>query len=168
MATATSDSADIQALIGAYGLFDVELSASASAIRARYRELALRYHPDTHPHGSSSQQQAAARMAAINAAYALIRNAPLRDYRPERNQTGAPIPAGGGVVLDRPISVVTETLVRLCLGVLFGLGIALVLRDRRVPGFEVYVWILPLVIGFACTSTSGRTLNMLRILYWWG
>ena len=167
MATAPSNSADIQALIGAYGLLDVELTASEPAIRARYRELALRYHPDTHPHGSPSQQQAAARMAAINAAYTLIRNAPLRDYRLERNQTGAPIPAGGGVAFDRPVSVVTETLVRLALGVLFGLGIALVLQDRRVPGFAVYVWILPLVIGFACTSTSGRTVNVLRILYWW-
>ena len=168
MATAPSNSADIQALIGAYAVFDVELKASASAIRARYRELALRYHPDTHPQGSPSQQQAAARMAAINAAYTLIRNAPLRDYRPERNEAGAPIRESGGVAFDRPVSVVTETLVRLAVGVLFGLGIALVLRDRRVPGFAVYVWILPLVIGFACTSTSGRTLNMLRILYWWG
>jgi DnaJ-class molecular chaperone len=167
MPTAATETADLQALIGAYAVLDVEFTASEAAIRARYRELALRHHPDVHPHGSPAQQQAAARMATINAAFTLIRDAPLRDYRPDRRETGAAIPhhAAGG--FDRPVSVATETLVRLAFGALFGLGLALVLGNRRVPGFAFYVWILPLVIGFACTSTSPRTANMLRLLHWW-
>jgi DnaJ-class molecular chaperone len=167
MPTAGTETADLQALIGAYAVLDVELTASEAAIRARYRELALRHHPDMHQHGSRAQEEAAARMAAINAAFNLIRDAPLRDYRPERGETGAAIPQQADGGFDRPVSVATETLARLALGALFGLGVALVLGNRRVPGFAFYVWILPLVIGMAFTSTSPRTANILRLLHWW-
>jgi hypothetical protein len=166
MPNASTETADLQALIAAYAVLDVELTASEAAIRARYRELALRHHPDVHTQGSPAQQQAATRMAAINAAFNLIRNAPLRHYRHDSSEAGAAIPHAAGA-FDRPLSVATETLARLAVGALLGLALALVLQNRRVPGFFLYVWILPLVIGLACTSTSVRTGSMLRLLYWW-
>jgi hypothetical protein len=106
-------------------------------------------------------------MAAINAAFNLIRSASLRDYRHDSSEPGEAIPRHAADGFDRPVSVATETLARLAVGALLGLGVALVLQNRRVPGFAFYVWIIPLVMGLACTSTSARTGNMLRLLDWW-
>ena len=97
-------------------------------------------------------------MAEINAAYQLIRDAPLRNYRPAqiRPTDVEPPPRGQEIAFDRPVSVVTETLVRLVLGIALGLWMALVLERRGVAGFWLYVWILPCVMAVVCTSPALR------------
>ena len=72
---------DLFALMDAYKLLGVEYSADPSEIRRAHRRLARQHHPDRFPAGSAEQQQATTRMAAINDAYRLSRDAPLRHHR---------------------------------------------------------------------------------------
>ena len=72
---------DLAALKNAYKVLGVDYSADPAAIRQAHKRLAKQHHPDRFPVGSAEQQQATTRMAAINDAYGLVRNAPLRDQR---------------------------------------------------------------------------------------
>jgi hypothetical protein len=65
----------------AYKVLGLDYSADSSVIRRAHRRLARTHHPDKHPAGSSGQQQATVRMAEINDAYRLVRDAPLRYHR---------------------------------------------------------------------------------------
>ena len=65
----------------AYKMLGVDYAAESSTIRQAHRRLAKQHHPDKYPAGSPEQQQASARMAEINDAYRLIREAPLRHHR---------------------------------------------------------------------------------------
>ena len=167
MATAAADATDVRELVAAYEALDLEFGASASAIRCRYRELAQRHHPDKHPHGSPAQAEAASRMAGINAAYELIQDAPLRHYRPPEPVPSVEDTRERHAGFARPLSVAAETFVRMAVGALLGVVLAFLLDGRGVPGFDLYVWILPVVLGFACTSTEVGASTMLRWLYWW-
>jgi len=68
----------------AYKVLGVDYAADSSTIRHAHRRLAKQHHPDKYSAGSPEQQQASARMAEINDAYRLIRNAPLRFHRVSR------------------------------------------------------------------------------------
>jgi len=68
----------------AYKLLGVEYSADPSELRRAYKRLVRLNHPDRFPSGSAEQQEATAGMAAINGAYALVREAPLRHHRVSR------------------------------------------------------------------------------------
>jgi hypothetical protein len=72
---------DILALMDAYKLLGVDYSADPAEIRRAHRRQARLHHPDMVAAGSPEQQQATARMAAINEAYQLARDAPLRYHR---------------------------------------------------------------------------------------
>ncbi len=64
---------DLVTRAGALRVLGLPLAADASAIRARYRELAHAWHPDKVERLEPTQMEAArARMASINAAYALL------------------------------------------------------------------------------------------------
>jgi DnaJ-domain-containing protein 1 len=78
---AASARPDIFALMDAYRLLGVDYSADAADIRRAHRRQARHHHPDMFPAGSVEQQQATARMTAINEAYQLARDAPLRYHR---------------------------------------------------------------------------------------
>ena len=78
---ARSDTPDLNEFLDAYGLLGVEYGASPPDIARAFKRQAREHHPDRYPSGSAEQQQATARMAAINAAYRLIRDAPLRHHR---------------------------------------------------------------------------------------
>jgi hypothetical protein len=67
--------------MNAYGLLEVEYSASPVEIRRAYKQAARKHHPDRHPAGSPHQRRAAETMIAVNAAFELIRHAPLRHHR---------------------------------------------------------------------------------------
>jgi curved DNA-binding protein CbpA len=98
--------------IDAYRVLQVDPQAEDEVIRAAYRRLARKYHPDV-PGGPAD---AAARMAAINAAWALVATPAARAAydRSRREQMaprshGASNPARGaggnpGTVGDRPAS----------------------------------------------------------------
>ena len=77
----TSARPDLFAFMDAYKVLGVDYAADSSTIRQVHRRLAKQHHPDKFPAGSLEQQQATARMAAINDAYRLISNAPLKYHR---------------------------------------------------------------------------------------
>jgi hypothetical protein len=72
---------DLFAVMDAYKVLGVEYSANSSEIRRAHRRLARQHHPDRYPAGSAEQQQATGRMAVINDAYRVARDAPLRYHR---------------------------------------------------------------------------------------
>jgi hypothetical protein len=72
---------DLFAFMDAYKVLGVDYTADSAAIRQAHKRLAKQHHPDRFPAGSAEQQQATARMAEINDAYRLIREAPLRYHR---------------------------------------------------------------------------------------
>ena len=157
--TTSSESAPdaaVQVLIAAYRVLDLELRASPVAIEYSYRELLQLNQPDRCPGGSPEQQRASERRQAIEAAFQLIQDAPLRDH-PLAHQTepGLPLqPPDHGLAIDRPVSVATETIVRFVLGAVVGLVLADSLRRRGVPGFSVYLWGVPLVMGILFMSSE--------------
>lgn len=68
----------------AYKVLGVAYDADSSEIRRAHRRLAKQHHPDKQSPGSPAQPDATARMAQINDAYRLVRDAPLRYHRVSR------------------------------------------------------------------------------------
>lgn len=83
---------ELSAMTDAYKVLGVDYSADSEAIRHAHKRLAKQHHPDRFPVGSAEQQQATARMAAINNAYGLIRDAPLRHHPVSSPSDPAPPP----------------------------------------------------------------------------
>jgi len=69
---------DLDTLRRDYELLGVSPRDPATAIRRRYRQLVKRWHPDRFREGTQAHEQATSRIRAINAAYAQIKDAPLR------------------------------------------------------------------------------------------
>ena len=65
----------------AYAVLGVAYAANPPDIRSAYKRRVRTYHLDRFPAGSSEQREATERMAAVNAAYRLVRDAPLRYHR---------------------------------------------------------------------------------------
>jgi preprotein translocase subunit Sec63 len=80
MAT-TAAAPDLNALMDAYALLELDHSASPADVKRAYKRLAQQHHPDRQAAGTADQRGATERMAAINGAYQLIRDAPLRHHR---------------------------------------------------------------------------------------
>src|SRR5262245_11380441 len=78
---ATGTKPDIYALMNAYGLLEVPYKATTGEIRRAFRQLASLHHPDKFPEGSPDRGRATERMIQLNAAYELIRAAPLQYHR---------------------------------------------------------------------------------------
>ena len=72
---------DLNAFMDAYALLGVGYGASPLEIRAAFKRQAREHHPDRFRPGSPEQLQATERMAAVNAAYELVKNGPLRHHR---------------------------------------------------------------------------------------
>jgi hypothetical protein len=72
---------DLNALLDAYAFLGVEHSANPGEIRLAYKEAVRKHHPDRYPAGSPAQREATERMTAINAAFELAKDAPLRHHR---------------------------------------------------------------------------------------
>jgi curved DNA-binding protein CbpA len=96
----------IENLAHAYRLLDVPWDASPRAIKANYRKLIKRWHPDRHRPGTESHAEATLMTKLLNESYARIENAPLRNGmatpfsglaappRTERNVHTEPDPSG--------------------------------------------------------------------------
>ena len=84
-----------------YRVLQVTPEADQVVVNAAFRALALKYHPDRDP-----TSQAARRMAQLNEAYALVRNAPTREaFDRARLRAAYDIPArtnGNGTVVPPP------------------------------------------------------------------
>lgn len=125
---------DLAAFMHAYTLLDVEYSADPLQIRRAYRRLARDHHPDRCPAESTEQQRATHRMVALNKAYELVRDAPLRHHR---ISTGAdPYRPWQDAELDEALR-----LARLDRIIAYGLALALILATG------IYMrWFLPALV----------------------
>jgi len=81
---AASTRPDVLTYMTAYDLLEVPYTADSSQVRRAYLRLVREHHPDRQPARSIEQQQATERLAKINDAYALVRDAPLRFHRVSR------------------------------------------------------------------------------------
>ena len=156
MSSAARSESDVQELVEAYKVLGLELNASTDAIEHWYRELSLLNQPDRHPSGSADQRRAAEKRRQVDAAYGLIHNAPLQNHplakeAAAREEERVPDP---GLMIDRPVSVATETIVRFVFGVVVGLFVVAALNTRGLPGFEFYAWGVPLVLGILFMSSN--------------
>jgi hypothetical protein len=79
MATSAS-TPNLDTIVNAYAELEIDVKASAADVRRAYRRLARIHHPDRVPANAPDHARATARMAAINAAYHLIQDAPLRHH----------------------------------------------------------------------------------------
>lgn len=61
-----------------YDVLAVPRDADAAALKAAYKRLALRHHPDKHRQGAASQMQAQRQFELINAAYSCLSDPALR------------------------------------------------------------------------------------------
>ena len=156
-----------QTLIEAYLALDLDCGASSLAIRSRYEELQTRHRPDQYREGSPDHTQASARLARIEDAYRLIRQAPL-----EHDPTLAIIRAELAVLppplrVDRPVSVLTETLILMACGALFGFLLAPVVgRTGVVAPWATFVF-LPILFAFFFTTTSRPVKDLIWLLWRW-
>jgi hypothetical protein len=154
--SSVASESDVQELVAAYKVLDLELQASPLAIEHWYRELSLLNQPHMWPEGTPERQRAVEKLRRIDAAYRLIQDAPLFNHplakeAAAHSQERVPDP---GLRIDRPVSVATEIIVRFVFGVVVGVGVVAALNTRRVPGFEVYVWGIPLVLGILFTFSQ--------------
>ena len=67
----------LDALMDGYAVLGVEYAATPPEIRQAFKRLVRQHHPDRFPPGTSEQQQATQRMAALNTAYRLVRDIAL-------------------------------------------------------------------------------------------
>jgi hypothetical protein len=107
-----------------YEILGVSPSATPDEIRAAYRELAARYHPDKHK-GNPLETLAAEKLRQINWAYEKVRSGgPDSPWRPPARQ---PRPTSGAKVVRAAL-----VLIAIALFIRFGLGlIGLLLRAIR-------------------------------------
>jgi len=76
----SSETQTIERLKKAYRVLNVPEAASALVIKASYKRLIKRWHPDKPATGAATHEEAVMMMKLINEAYTLIENAPLRYY----------------------------------------------------------------------------------------
>jgi DnaJ domain len=147
----------------AYALLNVPLDASASAIKAGYRGLMKRWHPDLYEAGSGEQAEATRMTELINEAYAKIARAPLRYYggaqAPFRNGSSwkprasrPPDPPDPFKNMDR-----AEWWIRFVMGALFGVFLALQVAFMSVRRFgpPLFSTKVSLAILVGCTLFCG-------------
>ena len=164
---ARAESADLIAYMNAYAVLEVEYSSTATDIRRAYRRLAQQAHPDRHPQNSAEQRSATARMATINDAYDLIRNAPLRHHPVSRRSH--PDVVWSDSQLDAALRSaraerVTLDIVAVCamgaVGVFFSVSIVQQLDYIGLPGFQVYAALIPLLGGLLAAFLGSRFWNV--------
>ena len=71
--------AEIENLAHAYRVLDVPWDASPRAIKASYRKLVKRWHPDRYPPGTESHAESTLMTRLLNDAFARIENSSLRN-----------------------------------------------------------------------------------------
>lgn len=144
----------------AYRVLGVDYGASRPDVAKAYRRQAREHHPDRYPAGSAEQQQATERMTAINAAYQLVREAPLRHHRvstgaraddpwTDQELDAAIRRAQSDIVVSRGISVALSAL---------GLGLCLFVLPRlRLPGPPLVVGLVGITLGWLACLLAVQT-----------
>jgi DnaJ domain len=91
---------EIANLVHAYRVLDVPWDASPRAIKASYRKLVKRWHPDRYRPGTGSHTESTLMTRLLNESYARIEDAPLRN--------GTATPSSGGTSPRAERSASTE------------------------------------------------------------
>jgi hypothetical protein len=130
----------------AYRVLGVPPDSSALRIKREYRRLARLWHPDKFAHDPREQRRATERMREINAAYELVKHAPLRYRSDARSRTAA---LGARPVARRtaPLADTIEYVVRFVAGFAFGLVVAFLLSVGDIS--VALIVIVPLLTGTA-------------------
>jgi preprotein translocase subunit Sec63 len=142
-----------------FEVLGLERGASQEQVRAAYRELVARYHPDKH-RGNPLEELAAAKLVEINRAYEILSDEAKRsDYESRRTaqpSSVAPSPAGTSASLPPPIAKLLNSLgviISLILFLRFGLGLArsvlmgLLAVMRMGPIFAIAVVVALVTLG---------------------
>jgi preprotein translocase subunit Sec63 len=134
----------------AYRVLDMPESASPREIKAAYRHLVRRWHPDRYPSDSAEQREATRMTEMINSAYAVAETAPLhkpalaRKPRPNTRMRQTPAPAAAAAVPQAASGADPLGFwVRFAFGALFGALLGL--------RFVFYAYVSPsmMIIGMA-------------------
>ena len=144
----------------AYQVLGVPHYASAHVIKAAYRKLVKRWHPDLYAAGTSEHADATQMSMLINQAHSAIAHAPLRytSNSPVFNQTPqrGDVPSGSTINIRidafRPHRADRlEFWVRFVCGALFGIvsGVAWVLSEMTTTSMEY-----PIIAGFGVMALT--------------
>jgi DnaJ-like protein len=165
----TGTKPDIYALMNAYAVLEVPYTATPGDIRRAFRQLASLRHPDKCPPGAD-RERATELMIQLNAAYELIRDAPLRHHRISK-ATGADEPWTDAELEEairrghaaRRVEEIMSGVVFAGLGVLSGLMVIPRLRGPMAgfPGYTVVVIVLFGVLGAVMGRRSFRLMYVL-------
>ena len=163
---------DLYMLMNAYAELEVAYSATAADIRRAFRQLAAHHHPDKFPADSPDQRHATERMIHLNAAYDLIREAPLRHHRISRGagSDGAWTDAELDEAIRRGHAArraqeVLSSAVSGALGVFFALFLVSHLRYQAIPGLESYGVAVIILCGVLGAWMGRRFVGVLFALH---
>ncbi len=134
------DEQPIEKMKKAYRVLNVPEAASALAIKSNYRKLIKRWHPDRPATQAATAAEAMVMTKTINAAYALIENAPLRYFEareeaktsPEKQHPRAREKRGVEALSDAEAALIerrVEYAVRIICGLLSGAFIGLIFAE---------------------------------------
>jgi curved DNA-binding protein CbpA len=170
MAPTADPKVDVFTLMDAYAVLEVENSVTAGDIRRAYRRLASHYHPDRFPAGSPEQQHATRRMAAINDAYRVVSDAPLRHHRvgrgSERDVVWTDAELDEAVRRARSRRLLRDISGRVA-AALFGSLLAIVFAHRLsvfAPGLEGYKIETSIAVGLAFGLLGSRFFNVMYVI----
>ena len=168
----SADRPGLNAFLDAYVTLGVEYGASPLDIRKAFKDQVRAHHPDRFPSGSSEQREATGRMAAVNAAYRLIHNAPLRYHRVS---TGSrPDDAWTHDELHAAVMRAQReaALSRIAAGALSTLGVALYwFGPGRLLGWHptnVFAGFLVLIAAFVLAAQTHTGLVLWRVIHLFG
>jgi curved DNA-binding protein CbpA len=173
----SSETQTIERLKKAYRVLNVPEAASALAIKASYRKLIKRWHPDKPATSAATQDESVMMTKLINEAYTLIENAPLR-YFDEKPATSAAEKSEGRIEERRGfrslkgarvalIEKRVEYAVRIGCGMLSGAFIGL-LFGERLNDENVFTGVLICALLFAAGAVKVGDKFWRKMLgIWW-
>jgi hypothetical protein len=160
----TGTKPDIYALMNAYAVLEVPYTATPGDIRRAFRQLASLRHPDKCLPGAD-RDRATELMIQLNAAYELIRDAPLRHHRISK-ATGADEPWTDAELEEairrghaaRRVEEVMAGVVFAMLGAFTALMVMPALRGpvAAFPGYTFAVIVLAGAVGLVMGQRSAR------------
>src|SRR5580765_3457043 len=175
-----NDGQAVEHLKKAYRVLDVPTTASALAIKSNYRKLIKRWHPDRPARGSTTEVEAITMTKAINEAYALIENAPLRYFEagqlakasPEKPRPRAREKRGLEALSDAEAALIekrVEYAVRIICGLLCGAFIGLIFAEdllrNNAEAFSAAL-ILALLFGAGAVKLGDKIWRRIFGIWW--
>jgi preprotein translocase subunit Sec63 len=150
------------AIARAYHVLGLEPGVSPLAARRRYRELVKKWHPDRHPAGSPSHDEATRRTQDINDSYRTIKDAAVHREVPLRRSPSSPQESPPTVV-HLEADTVADRVVAAVVGILLGAFIDLALMSE-----SAIVWVgIPIALGAVGAALGWRAIEAVIRALWW-